>query len=161
MAAYPTGVEVHANRYAYGSYIREVCQENLGVPDTPKTGKWQAQSRASVCFAIKTGTFNYASQFPDSSNAVRNSAIVRKQISLLELKSKWLGLKEMELSLGTLRRYDCHLTTTIETIGEHRYIGSLNTEDILSARKELLNGWQKTRHGLNHPPKRKKRSYSQ
>lgn len=57
-------------------------------------------------------------------------------------------------SLGTLRRYDCHLTTTIETIGEHRYIGSLNTEDILSARKELLNGWQKTRHGLNHPPKK-------
>lgn len=60
----------------------------------------------------------------------------------------------MELSLGTLRRYDCHLTTTIETIGEHRYIGSLNTEDILSAVKELLNGWQKTVHGLNHPPKK-------
>lgn len=27
-------------------------------------------------------------------------------------------------------------------------------EAILSARKELLNGWQKTRHGLNHPPKK-------
>lgn len=154
MAAYPTGVEVHGESLRiWFIYQGKRVRENLGVPDTPKNRKMAGELRASVCFAIKTGTFNYASQFPDSSNAEKFST-VRKQISLLELKSKWLGLKEMELSLGTLRRYDCHLTTTIETIGEHRYIGSLNTEDILSARKELLNGWQKTRHGLNHPPKK-------
>lgn len=143
MAAYPTGVEVHGESLRiWFIYQGKRVRENLGVPDTPKNRKIAGELRASVCFAIKTGTFNYASQFPDSSNAEKFST-VRKQISLLELKSKWLGLKEMELSLGTLRRYDCHLTTTIETIGEHRYIGSLNTEDILSARKELLNGWQK------------------
>ncbi|HDN2542913.1 TPA: site-specific integrase [Enterobacter asburiae] len=154
MAAYPTGVEVHGESLRiWFIYQGKRVRENLGVPDTPKNRKMAGELRASVCFAIKTGTFNYASQFPDSSNAEKFST-VRKQISLLELKSKWLGLKEMELSLGTLRRYDCHLTTTIETIGEHRYIGSLNTEDILSARKELLNGWQKTRYGLNHPPKK-------
>ncbi|WP_249423588.1 Arm DNA-binding domain-containing protein [Enterobacter hormaechei] len=137
MAAYPTGVEVHGESLRiWFIYQGKRVRENLGVPDTPKNRKMAGELRASVCFAIKTGTFNYASQFPDSSNAEKFST-VRKQISLLELKSKWLGLKEMELSLGTLRRYDCHLTTTIETIGEHRYIGSLNTEDILSARKEL------------------------
>lgn len=105
MAAYPTGVEVHGESLRiWFIYQGKRVRENLGVPDTPKNRKMAGELRASVCFAIKTGTFNYASQFPDSSNAEKFST-VRKQISLLELKSKWLGLKEMELSLGTLRRY--------------------------------------------------------
>lgn len=149
MAAYPTGVEVHGESLRiWFIYQGKRVRENLGVPDTPKNRRMAGELRSSVCFAIKTGTFNFMTQFPNSANAEK-FGIVRKQITLLELKKKWLGLKEMELSLGTLGRYDCQLTTTIETLGEHRNICSLNTEDILNARKELLHGWQKVRRSSN------------
>ncbi len=43
MAAYPTGVEVHGESLRiWFIYQGKRVRENLGVPDTPKTGKWQA-----------------------------------------------------------------------------------------------------------------------
>ncbi len=154
MAAYPTGVEIHGESLRiWFIYQGKRVRENLGVPDTPKNRRKAGELRSSVCFAIKTGTFNFVAQFPNSVNAEK-FGVTRKQITLLELKRKWLSLKEMELSLGTLRRYESHITTTIETIGERRNISSLNAEDILNARKELLNGWQKERGGGNIKPKK-------
>lgn len=64
-----TGVENHGGSLRIWFIYQGVrVRENLGVPDTPKNRKTAGELRSSVCFAIKMGTFNYASQFPESLN---------------------------------------------------------------------------------------------
>ncbi|WP_349252410.1 phage tail tip protein, partial [Escherichia coli] len=64
-----------------------------------------------VCFAIRTGTFDYAERFPDSPN-LKLFGLVKKDITVGELAQKWLTLKAMEISSRwpsgtiTVRVYD-------------------------------------------------------
>jgi len=72
MSKYPTGVESHGGSLRlWFSYQGRRVRENLGVPDTPKNRKAAGELRSSVCYSIKTGTFNYASQFPQSTNLAK------------------------------------------------------------------------------------------
>ena len=66
---YPTGVENHGGtlRIWFNCKGKRV-RENLGVPDTAKNRKIAGELRTSVCFAIHTGNFDYAANFPYSSN---------------------------------------------------------------------------------------------
>lgn len=66
---YPTGVENHGGTLRIWFIYKGVrVRESLGVPDTPKNRKTAGELRTSICYAIKTGNFNYAEQFPDSLN---------------------------------------------------------------------------------------------
>ncbi|WP_213840363.1 Arm DNA-binding domain-containing protein, partial [Escherichia coli] len=66
---YPTGVENHGGKLRIWFVYKGVrVRENLGVPDTAKNRRVAGELRASVCYAIKTGVFDYAKQFPSSRN---------------------------------------------------------------------------------------------
>lgn len=66
MIEYPTGVENHGGKLRIWFIYKGVrVRENLGVPDSPKNRKKAGELRNAICYAIKTGTFDYAAQFPD------------------------------------------------------------------------------------------------
>lgn len=115
--AYPTGVENHGGKLRICFHYKgKRVRENLGVPDTPKNRKIAGELRASVCFLIKTGSFNYAERFPDSPN-LKQFGVVNKDITIAKLADKWLGLKEMEISRNTMIRYESIVKTSVSLLG--------------------------------------------
>ncbi|MBD8159186.1 DUF3596 domain-containing protein [Pantoea agglomerans] len=141
-ASYPTGVENHGGSLRiWFQYRGQRVRENLGVPDTEKNRKVAGELRASVCFAIKMGSFNYAAQFPASSN-LKRFGLEKKDISVGELAEKWLDLKKMEISANAHHRYSSVVKNMVPLIGARRMVSSVTKEELLFIRKELLTGYQ-------------------
>ncbi|KAA5929165.1 site-specific integrase [Pantoea sp. Bo_2] len=139
-ASYPTGVENHGGSLRiWFLYQGQRVRENLGVPDTAKNRKVAGELRASVCFAIKMGSFNYAAQFPASSN-LKRFGLDKKDISVGDLAEKWLDLKKMEISANAHHRYCSVFKNLVPLIGARRMISSVTKEELLFIRKDLLTG---------------------
>ena len=151
MASYPTGVENHGGFLRiWFIYQGKRVRESLGVPDTPKNRKMAGELRTSVCYAIKTGNFDYSKQFPQSPNASKFGG-KRQTVTLSVLAEKWMHIKELELTKNAREHYHSYIQTVFDVIGGERYANSLNQEDLLLARKELLHGFQRPR-GAKHKP---------
>lgn len=147
---YPTGVENHGGFLRiWFMYQNERFRESLGIPDTPKNRKMASEMRQSIVYSIKTGSFDYARQFPESPNAHRFATNSTRELSVKALFDRWLELKQPELSLNTLRRYKVKLETCGRILGQSRMISSLTSEDIFAMRNELLTG--------HHRPARNKK----
>ncbi|EEB5697300.1 DUF3596 domain-containing protein [Salmonella enterica] len=143
--AYPTGVENHGGKLRICFHYKgKRVRENLGVPDTPKNRKIAGELRASVCFLIKTGNFDYAERFPDSPN-LKLFGIVNKEITIEELSRKWLDLKELEISRNTMLRYESIVKTSVSLLGGRVLASSVTQEDLLVFRRELMTGYQVAR----------------
>ncbi|MEL2243126.1 site-specific integrase [Leclercia adecarboxylata] len=139
---YPTGVENHGGSLRiWFSYKGKRVRENLGVPDTIKNRKIAGELRTSVCFAIRTGTFDYASRFPESPH-LKTFGIGKKEITVKELEEKWLDLKKMEISSNALNRYESVVRNVVPRIGGGRLVASVTKEELLYIRKDLLTGHQ-------------------
>ncbi|WP_446471296.1 Arm DNA-binding domain-containing protein [Xenorhabdus stockiae] len=142
MAKYPTGVENHGGKLrVWFTYKGKRMRENLGVPDTPKNRKIAGELRTSICYQIKTGCFDYASQFPES-HYVNLPNSFQSSVTLEELSIKWLKLKRLEITLNAHKRYCSYIKICIEILGTNRPVSSITNEDILTIRKELLTGYQ-------------------
>ncbi|MFP2504378.1 tyrosine-type recombinase/integrase [Buttiauxella gaviniae] len=149
---YPTGVENHGGTLRiWFSYKGKRVRENLGVPDTAKNRKIAGELRTSVCFAIRTGTFDYAVQFPDSPN-LKIFGVGKKEITVKELEEKWLDLKKMEICSNALNRYESVARNVVPRIGGDRLVTSVTKEELLYIRKDLLTGHQ-TRLKMKSPAK--------
>jgi len=149
---YPTGVENHGGTLRiWFSYKGKRVRENLGVPDTAKNRKIAGELRTSVCFAIRTGTFDYAVQFPDSPN-LKTFGVGKKEITVKELEEKWLDLKKMEICSNALNRYESVVRNVVPRIGGDRLVTSVTKEELLYIRKDLLTGHQ-TRLKMKSPAK--------
>ncbi|HGW6102623.1 TPA: tyrosine-type recombinase/integrase [Citrobacter werkmanii] len=147
---YPTGVENHGGSLRiWFSYKGKRVRENLGVPDTAKNRKVAGELRTSVCFAIRTGTFDYALQFPDSPN-LKAFGVGKREITVKELEEKWLDLKKLEICANALNRYESVARIVIPRIGGRRLVTSVTKEDLLYIRKDLLTGYQAPSKG--QPP---------
>lgn len=152
-ASYPTGVENHGGSLRiWFQYRGQRVRENLGVPDTAKNRKVAGELRASVCFAIKMGSFNYAAQFPASSN-LKRFGLEKKDISVSELAEKWLDLKKMEICANAHNRYSSVVKNMVPRIGARRMVSSVTKEELLFIRKELLTGNQLSNKCRNAPVK--------
>ena len=82
---YPTGVENHGGKLRIWFVYKGVrVRENLGVPDTAKNRRVAGELRSSVCYAIKTGVFDYAKQFPSSRN-LEKFGEARQDLTIKEL----------------------------------------------------------------------------
>ncbi|MBL3522801.1 DUF3596 domain-containing protein [Serratia plymuthica] len=137
MKAYPTGVENHGGTLRiWFLFDGRRVRENLGIPDTPKNRKAAGELRTSVCYEIKTGNFSYENRFPNSRNIVHRTD--RENITVMGIIKKWLNLKEMEVSKGTLYRYSSHCGVTASYLNPDRKINEIRQEDILLARKKML-----------------------
>jgi len=144
---YPPGVENHGGFLRiWFMYQGKRVREKLSIPDTPKNRKSAGELRSSVAFAIKTGTFNYSTQFPSSSNLVKFGK-ARNDITMYDLSEKWLSLKEMDICNNAMSRYRSALRNSIPIVGNSTLVSSLNQEKILHLRKELLTGNQNPKRG--------------
>lgn len=138
---YPTGVENHGGSLrVWFNYKGKRVRESLGVPDTAKNRKIAGELRTSVCFAIRTGSFDYAAQFPESTN-LDTFGIIGKDITVAALAKKWLLLKEMEIASSTMDRYGSVLRNMLPRLGGNRLASAVTQEDILFIRKDLLTGY--------------------
>ena len=139
---YPTGVECHGGTLRIWFMYRGVrVRESLGAPDTAKNRKTAGELRAAICYAIKTGTFNYATQFPQSLN-LRKFGFISPGIPLRDIADRWLELKRMEITKNAYSRYVSYIKICIELLGSGVRVGNITNEDILTVRKELLTGYQ-------------------
>lgn len=139
MATYPTGVECHGgNLRVWFIYQGKRMRESLGVPDTPKNRKIAAELRASVCYAIKTGTFVYEDRFPESKSIIHKK--VNREATLEQVGARWLTLKKPELARSTFKRYGQDVKVALHFIGGNKPISQITNEDIISLRNELLTG---------------------
>lgn len=140
--SYPTGVENHGGTLRiWFNFKGKRVRENLGVPDTAKNRKIAGELRTSVCFAIRTGSFDYAAQFPDSPN-LKAFGIGKKEITVKELEEKWLDLKRMEISANAFNRYESVARMMVPKIGGNRLVSTVTKEELLYIRKDLLTGYQ-------------------
>nr|WP_318382854.1 site-specific integrase [uncultured Enterobacter sp.] len=150
---YPTGVENHGGKLRiWFSYKGFRVRENLGVPDTPKNRKVAGELRTSVCYAIKTGNFDYTSRFPDSPN-LKRFGLESKEITVLELSKRWIELKKLEIAASTLSRYESTLKSMLPRIGKNTLASAVSHEDLLVIRKDLLTGYHDVRNVPRAPRK--------
>ncbi|ELY2855242.1 site-specific integrase [Cronobacter dublinensis] len=153
MIQYPTGVENHGGKLRIWFLYKGVrVRENLGVPDSPKNRKKAGELRNAICYAIKTGTFDYAAQFPDSHNLARFGE-AKPNIDFATLTDKWLSLKQIDVCKNTYVRYKAAIKNVMPYIGARTLIASINQEFLLSLRKELLVGFQHPKHWHTEPVK--------
>jgi integrase len=144
---YPTGVESHGGFLrVWFMYKKTRAREALGVPDTAKNRKVAGELRASVVYAIKTGSFDYQKQFPSSPN-LRKFGIASRQFTIGELYAKWIELKEVDLSTNSLGRYKSRMRGTLLALGEKMIASSIRTEDLIRLRNSLLTGVQQLGRG--------------
>lgn len=142
MTKYPTGVESHGgNLRLWFIYQGLRVRESLCVPDTPKNRRVAGELRSSICYAVKTGTFNYAAQFPQSPN-LRKFGLVSPGVTVGDLAARWLELKRMEITQNAYNRYVSYIKICTDILGVEKTIGGISNEDILMVRKELLTGYQ-------------------
>lgn len=148
---YPTGVENHGGTLRiWFQFNGKRVRENLGVPDTAKNRKVAGDLRTSVCFAIRMGSFDYAAQFPNSTN-LKLFGLEKKEITVKALAKKWLELKEMEISANALNRYQSVVRVMLPKIGGSRLVSAVTKEDLLFIRKELLTGSSTPKKGQREP----------
>lgn len=152
-ASYPTGVENHGGSLRiWFIYNGKRVRENLGVPDTAKNRKVAGDLRTSICFAIRMGSFDYATRFPNSPN-LKSFGLGKKDITVKALAERWLELKKMEISANALSRYKSVVRNMIPRIGGNRLTSSVTKEELLFIRKDLLTGYQKPTKGRVKPVK--------
>lgn len=138
--SYPTGVENHGKSLRIWFIFKgKRVRENLGVPDTAKNRKVAGELRTSVCFAIRMGTFDYSAQFPNSPN-LKTFGICKKDITVKFLSEKWLDLKRLEICANALDRYESVVRNMLLRIGGNKLASSVNREDLLYVRKDMLSG---------------------
>lgn len=150
---YPTGVENHGGTLRLWFIYNGVrVRESLGVPDTAKNRKIAGELRTSIVYAVKTGTFNYASQFPNSPNLQRFGE-VSKALTIGELAEKYLSLKETDVASTSIKTYRTIIKNVLLILGEKTIASSISKERILEVRKELLTGYQlpKTQYAVTEP----------
>ncbi|WP_338506964.1 site-specific integrase [Erwinia aphidicola] len=137
---YPTGVENHGGFLRiWFMYQGQRVREGLGVSDTAKNRKAAGELRASVAYSIKVGTFDYARQFPDSSNLTK-FGVAREELTVGELAAKWLAIKETEISKNSHDSYTTRVKTSISLLGENKMVSGLRSESMQALRTCLLKG---------------------
>lgn len=139
---YPTGVENHGGTLRLWFIYKGIrVRESLGVPDTPKNRKVAGELRTSICYAIKTGNFNYAAQFPESANLSRFGES-SQELTLREMADRFLSLKETEVAETTIKTYRAVVKNVLAIVGPKILASSVNKEKLMEIRKELLTGYQ-------------------
>ena len=140
MAAYPTGVAPNKNHLRiWFMFEGKRCWEALGVPDTPKNRKMAGELRSNIVYRIKTGTFDYRIQFPDSQRFKTDSSS-KELITLHELSNTWLKLKVPDWARSSYVVTERRVRTTVQLLGERTDIRSIKQQDLLNLRMDLLTG---------------------
>ncbi|KAA5974861.1 MULTISPECIES: site-specific integrase [unclassified Pantoea] len=145
---YPTGVENHGGTLRIW-FVHEGKRrrESLGIPDNAKNRKLAGELRTAVNYRIKTGTFDYQEQFPNSKHNSQHTSSNRGKNTISEVCDKFMELKRPTISAITFKNLKARLKTVCILLGADKPLEEIMHEDILALRGELLNGRQFSRHG--------------
>lgn len=101
------GVTIHGNRIRISFYYRGVrCLEGIrGMMVTKSNIKFAANKRTVILHEIATGTFDYASHFPESKKAKLWSGPARVIPTIDKALDNWLELKRQETAHMTYTSY--------------------------------------------------------
>lgn len=97
--------------------------------------------RTNIVYQIKTGTFNYQENFPDSP-LHKEADKEEVKLTIGQLSARWLKLNEPEIAHSTYCTYERLTCKTVEILGPDRAVTSINSGDLLALRHELLTGPQ-------------------
>lgn len=151
-SSYPTGVENHGGFLRiWFIYEGKRVRESLGIPDTPKNRKSAGELRTAITYRIKTGTFSYEEQFPQSKRYETDRS--NHSVTIKEMCEKYLALKQPTISAISLKNFRARLKTVYLLLGTDVPITSIRQEDVLRVRNELLNGTQFIRMFQDEPKK--------
>ncbi|SLM63545.1 MULTISPECIES: Arm DNA-binding domain-containing protein [Dickeya] len=140
MSKLPTGVEIRSGSICiWFMYHGERCREVLiGWSNTPANIKKAGSLRNIVVSEINLGEFDYQKRFPNSKKL--KDCDTRKISTFGELANVWLKVREIELTANTLRKTGSQINTLLKIIGTDTKINSINQNDILAYRYQLLHG---------------------
>jgi len=99
-------------------------------------------------YRIKTGTFDYRSEFPDSP-LFKNQAGSSKSVAIREIADLWLKLKKPDWANSSYVTTERRARVTLDIIGNGKDIRSIMQKDLLNLRIELLNGSYFTGRKMN------------
>jgi len=140
MSGYPTGVAPNKNHLRiWFMYEGQRRWEAIGVLDTPKNMKMAGELRSNIVYRIKTGTFDYRSEFPDSP-LFKNEVGSSKSVAIREVADLWLKLKKPDWANSSYVTTKRRVRVTLDIIGNGKDIRSVMQKDILNLCIELLNG---------------------
>lgn len=149
MATYPTGVAPNKNHLRiWFMFEGKRCWEALGVPDTPKNRKMAGELRSNIVYRIKTGNFDYRSQFPDSPR-FKGEVNQQERITLRSVADTWLKLKAPDWAHSSYTTTERRIRVTIDAIGNDVDIRSIRQQDLLNLRIEMLTGTYFTGRRMN------------
>jgi integrase len=106
---------------------------------TPQKQKNRRRAENDDLLWIKTGNFNYAAQFPESSNLAKFGEATQN-LTLKELAERFLALKETEVANTSINTYRTIIKNVLAVAGSNILASAVNKEKLLEIRKELLTG---------------------
>lgn len=81
------------------------CRERISLPPTPTNLKRATNHRAAILNEIEAGTFDYATVFPKSKNAVKFAKQAGDVETIAVYLESWLKRKKQELKSSTFNGY--------------------------------------------------------
>ncbi len=108
---YPAGIEVRdwgdgsATLRMHFQYRGMRCRETLNLVGTPANIKYAANLRGEIRNAIALGTFNYATYFPNSPNALKFGYKPPSDITVGAMLEDYLQQAERTLEYSTFKGY--------------------------------------------------------
>ncbi|MFM5226575.1 Arm DNA-binding domain-containing protein [Aeromonas veronii] len=134
------GVERHGKglRITF-HYMRKRCREVINIPVTKTNIKHVARLREAILHEIAIDTFNYAKHFPNSKKANHFcAASALREITIGELVSRYLQIKEVDIGDHTTKRYRSTLTRLAQYFDKSRPMKTLHPEDVQAWRSYLI-----------------------
>ena len=104
--------------------------------------------RSNIVYRIKTGTFDYRSQFPDSP-LFKNEVESSKPVAIRDVADLWLKLKKPDWANSSYVTTERRVRVTLDNIGNSRDIKTIMQKDLLNLRIELLSGSYFTGRKMN------------
>lgn len=133
----PKGVELHGNTLRIFFYNNgKRYRESLGLPPTKQNINFAKLKRDTITYEIKTGTFNYASHFPNSKHASGKP----RALNIKDLAERFIEYKAHDIRSSTLQRYEWVLRDFVDGYGSSRSCDTLSPRSLALYRQELVKG---------------------
>lgn len=96
------------------------CRERIDLPPTPRNLAVAERLRGAILLEIASGTFDYATRFPDSPTARRLTSAPKQFVGVSEALDNWLARKTPELEHSSLVNYRRAVERTLKpAFGRH------------------------------------------
>ena len=108
------------------------CRERIRLKPTPANLRRAALHRAAVLDAISRGTFDYATTFPGSKNAVKFSKLADTSLTVADYLGRWIDSKAATIKASTADGYRKAIKGRIALSIADKLLSALRRGDVRS-----------------------------